>query len=282
MNNKISFVKMQGLGNDFVVIDATQQQLTMTPALAQAMADRHYGIGCDQVLVIEPSQIEAADFNYRIFNSDGMEVGQCGNGARCVARYLYDHGLVRKKTITLATVANKLEATIAGADVIVNMGIPTFIPHEIPFMGQGSVQNYPLKINDAIVLIDALGLGNPHAVLQVAKIEDAPVGSLGPQIEQHPLFPKHTNVEFMQIISPREIKLRVFERGVGETLACGSGACAAVVSGKAKNQLAEKVTVHLPGGELIIDWSGDANPVLMQGPAVEVFSGTWRQSNTPS
>lgn len=259
----LHFTKMQGLGNDFVVINALQNPFNLTPKQIQFISDRHYGIGCDQLLVIAPASQADADFDYRIFNADGSEAEQCGNGARCIARYIHDHALSKKPELSVLTRAGKLQLIIEkDGQITVNMGLPKEI-----------MLNDFLEINNRHIPIAITNLGNPHAVLEVEDILNAPLQTLGAEIERHPRFPQRTNVEFMQIINPNKICLRVFERGAGETLACGSGACAAVVIGRARKKLAEIVTVHLPGGDLKIRWENENSPVWMTGPAEEVFSG---------
>lgn len=271
---KLSFSKMQGIGNDFVVIDATRQPFALSPQQIQRLADRHRGIGFDQLLVIAASSSAQADFDYRIFNADGSEAEQCGNGARCIARYIHEHGLSNKKNLKIKTSKSLMELILEeNGEVTVSMGIPTFVPKEIPFLIDTQAAYYSLPINDKTIQIGAVAIGNPHAVTEVNDIKTALVKNLGPLIESHSLFPNHVNAGFMQIISPQEIYLRVYERGAGETLACGSGACAAVVIGRKWGKLAEKVLVHLPGGDLKISWQGDNHPVWMTGPAEEVFTG---------
>lgn len=271
---------MQGLGNDFVVIDAITQPIAMSVALIQQMADRHFGIGFDQLLLIEPTHNSAADFNYRIFNADGSEVAQCGNGARCVASYLHEQGYATQTEIKLATQNGILIAKIMpDKTVTVNMGIPTFDPAQIPFITETITPRYDLTLENEKIKINAIGLGNPHAVIFVDDVDQAPVTTLGPKIEIHPAFPQRTNVEFCQIINPKQIRLRVFERGVGETLACGSGACAAVVAGIMNQSLDSEVKVDLPGGQLKVQWVGIDTPVWMRGPAEPVYNGQFFLNN---
>jgi diaminopimelate epimerase len=273
---KLPFSKMQGLGNDFVVIDATRTNYSLTKSQIQQMADRHYGIGFDQLLLLEKATRPDVDFTYRIFNADGSEVSQCGNGARCIAHYIKNHSLSMKQHFLLATQAGKLELQIEpNNEVTVNMGIPTFEPEQIPFRVEKMADRYQLPVAGEQITLSTVNVGNPHAVIEVNDVNAAPVQQLGALIEQHPLFPERTNVGFMQILSSKEIRLRVFERGAGETLACGSGACAAVVVGRKLNLLAEKVLVHLPGGDLTICWQGPNKPVWMTGPAEEVFLGEY-------
>ena len=271
----IRFSKMEGLGNDFVVIDGVNQQIRLNSEQIQHIADRHFGIGCDQLLLVEKPDNDSVLFNYRIFNANGGEVEQCGNGARCFARYVYEKGLTQERQIPVPTRAGKLILELQDdGQVTVNMGIPVFEPEKIPFRALQRMDHYPLTVADGAINIGAVALGNPHAVLQVDEIESAPVATLGPLIEAHSDFPKHVNAGFMQVVDQNMIKLRVYERGVGETLACGSGACAAVVVGRQWQLLSENVQVQLPGGTLIISWKGEGQPVMMTGPANTVFEGT--------
>lgn len=269
------FTKMQSLGNDFVIIDATRQPVKLSKQLVTKLADRHLGIGFDQLLVIESSKKKDFDFNYRIFNADGSEVSQCGNGARCVARYIYDKNLSNKKELVFSTLKGKIIVQRDGINQFsVNMGIPDFDPKKIPFKAKRIQNSYELSVKNQKIHIGAVGLGNPHAIIQVKNINNAPVAELGKKIEQHPKFPEHANVSFMQVKNRNKILLRVFERGVGETLACGSAACAAVVYGQSRQKLAQRVKVVLPGGNLEIFWKGNNTPVWMKGPAEFVFNGT--------
>jgi diaminopimelate epimerase len=271
---KLDFSKMHGLGNDFVVIDAIHQAVDLSSAQVRALADRHTGIGCDQLLLVERAQGPAADFRYRIFNSDGGEVGQCGNGARCFMRFVYDRGLTDKRDITVETRSGLLQLTLeADSQVTVDMGEPRLRPADVPFAADAPAHAYSLQVGDRELEVAALSMGNPHCVLLVDDIGQAPVGELGPQIEQHARFPERTNVGFMQIIDPEHIRLRVFERGAGETRACGSGACAAVVAGRLWDQLSPRVQVALRGGDLVVKWAGEGSPVYMTGPATQVFLG---------
>lgn len=272
---KLQFTKMQGIGNDFVVIDAINQSLTMNPALARKIADRRYGIGCDQILLVEHPHSEDAQFRYRILNADGSEVGQCGNGARCFARFVQEKGLTDLTSIPVETIAGKMVLHLQeNGDVTVDMGTPVLTPGDIPFNAPQRQSTYPLKVAGEIHHIGAVSMGNPHAVLTVEDVLTAPVEELGQAIESHEDFPERVNVGFMQIVSPDHIKLRVFERGAGETLACGSGACAAVVSGIVQGVLEEKVRVELPGGQLMVKWAEADAPVMLTGPAETVFEGT--------
>jgi diaminopimelate epimerase len=271
----IRFTKMQGLGNDFVVIDGIRQQLDLTPARIRALADRRFGVGCDQVLVVERPRGDA-DFRYRIFNADGGEVEQCGNGARCFVVFVRDHGLSDRKELRVETAGGIIVPRLeADGQVTVDMGIPRFRPDEIPFTaGEGGVEE-ALDVEGARVSISALSMGNPHAVQAVADVDDAPVTVQGPAIENHPRFPQRVNAGYMQIVDRATIRLRVWERGVGETLACGTGACAAVVVGIRRGLLDSPVRVRTRGGELLIAWAGAGAPVMMTGPATTVFEGEW-------
>ncbi len=270
----IRFTKMHGLGNDFVVIDGISQKFTLTPEQINNLADRHFGIGFDQLLLVEKPASPNADFKYRIFNADGGEVSQCGNGARCFARFVHDKKLTEKTEITVDTNAGQLLLTLDENGLItVNMGIPRHDPKSIPIQAQEESRFYSVEINDSEKAFGAVSMGNPHAVLQVNDIRTAPVAELGAALENHAFFPERANIGFMQIVDRRHIKLRVYERGAAETLACGSGACAAVVIGIEQKLLDHDVSVELPGGKLHIHWSGRGQPVLMTGPAVSVFEG---------
>ncbi|WP_367274153.1 diaminopimelate epimerase [uncultured Thiothrix sp.] len=271
----IRFTKMHGLGNDFAVFDAVTQAVNFDTALVKRLADRHEGIGFDQLLIVESYTGGEADFRYRIFNADGSEVEHCGNGARCFARFVYEQGLTQKTNIPVMTESGRIVLDLtADGQVTVNMGIPRLEPAEIPFIFQQRQMLYTVEIGQDSVQLAAVSMGNPHAVLQVTDTETAPVESLGPILESHPLFPKRVNVGFMQVLDPNHIRLRVFERGAGETRACGTGACAAVVAGRLQGLLAEKVQVELPGGRLQIAWQGEGQPVYMTGPATTVYTGT--------
>jgi diaminopimelate epimerase len=271
---KLEFSKMHGLGNDFVVIDAINQAVELSTAQVRALADRHTGIGCDQLLLVERATGTDADFRYRIFNHDGGEVGQCGNGARCFMRFVHDRGLTDKSDVLVETQSGLLRLTLEpDAQVTVDMGEPRLQPDRIPFVADACAHRYPLLVDDLELQIAAVSMGNPHAVLQVDDIAQAPVERLGPAIERHPRFPERANVGFMQVIDPEHVRLRVFERGAGETQACGSGACAAVVAGRLWDQLAPRVTVTLPGGNLVVKWAGEGSPVYLTGPATQVFAG---------
>lgn len=271
---KLAFTKMHGLGNDFVVIDGTREPVQLSREQIRRIADRHFGVGCDQLLMVEAAQDSKADFRYRIFNSDGGEVEQCGNGARCFARFVRAKGLTDKREITVETVKGLLVLSVADNEsVTVNMGIPRFVPEAIPFDTAQQAPEYTLALDSTHLSIGAVSLGNPHAVTRVDDIDTAPVASLGPRIEHHPAFPERVNAGFMQVISRTEIAVRVYERGAGETLACGSGACAAMVIGRLWGLLEETVHVRLTGGTLIISWQGEGQPVMMTGPAEFVFEG---------
>lgn len=270
----LNFTKMHGLGNDFVVIDAINQSVALTPEQVRALADRHFGIGCDQLLLVEAATTAAADFRYRIFNADGGEVSQCGNGARCFMQFVHEHGLTDKTSVNVETDNGMLQLVReADGQITVNMGTPRFEPSDIPFNAPARATHYTLDAGGSALEIGALSLGNPHAVLRVDNIDTAPVAELGPLIERHDRFPDRVNAGFMQIVDDTTIRLRVYERGAGETLACGSGACAAVVAGRLWGQLNDTVKVVLTGGELVISWAGEGTPVMMTGPATTVFQG---------
>jgi diaminopimelate epimerase len=271
---RLKFTKMQGLGNDFVVIDAIRQKVHLTPEKIRFLADRHFGVGCDQVLLVESAHQAHADFRYRIFNADGSEVAQCGNGARCFARFVRDQGLSAKDEIQVDTDAGRLVLRHSDADQItVNMGVPRHAPAEIPLEAEEERYRYPVEVDGRTWSFGAVSMGNPHAVLLVDDVDSAPVETLGPRLESHPAFPERVNVGFMQVQDAHNVRLRVFERGSGETLACGSGACAAVVVGIEQGLLLSPVKVELPGGNLSIAWQGRGFPVFMTGPAVKVFEG---------
>ncbi|PZU54885.1 MAG: diaminopimelate epimerase [Thauera sp.] len=269
---KLRFSKMHGLGNDFVVIDAIRQRVDLTPDQVRFLADRHFGVGCDQLLVVERAQQPGVDFRYRIFNADGGEVEQCGNGARCFVRFVREQGLTDKREIRVETKSGVITLTAADdINVTVNMGVPVFEPARIPFQSDSDALVQPLDVAGSAVPITAVSMGNPHAVQVVADVDRAPVGQQGPLIESHPRFPARVNAGFMQVVDAHHIRLRVYERGAGETLACGTGACAAVVAGIVRNLLESPVRVSTRGGELNIAWAGEGQPVLMTGPAVTVF-----------
>lgn len=270
----LKFTKMHGLGNDFVVIDAVHQQVSLTPEQIRRIADRHFGVGCDQLLLVEPPLSANADFRYRIFNADGGEVAQCGNGARCFARFVHEHGLCDKEEIRVDTDAGQLLLRReADGNIRVDMGVPRHTPAEIPLRAEREALAYPVTVEGRTWRFGAVSMGNPHAVLVVESLDDAPVGELGPLLERHALFPQRANIGFMQILDRHQVRLRVFERGTGETLACGSGACAAAVVGIEQGVLDDPVRVDLPGGTLHISWQGRGQPVYLRGPAVSVFQG---------
>ncbi|MEE9451754.1 MAG: diaminopimelate epimerase [Gammaproteobacteria bacterium] len=271
----INFTKMHGLGNDFIIIDGVHQTIQLNKKIVQQYADRHLGIGFDQCLLIEKPSQENADFDVRIFNADGSEAEQCGNGIRCVARFIVDKKLSHKKDLQLAIAKNIISTKIETDDTVrVNMGQPQLQPQQIPMVAAQQALSYPIRIENNTINVHAIGMGNPHAVILVDDIQQAPVKTLGATLTQHACFPQGANIGFMQILNPQHIQLRVVERGVGETLACGSGACAAMVAGRLAHDLEEHVTVSLPGGDLKIAWAGHGADVYMTGPAVFVFEGS--------
>jgi len=271
---KIKFSKMHGLGNDFVVLDGVRQSLALTPDQLRLLGDRHFGVGCDQILLVEPAGRADVDFRYRIFNADGGEVEQCGNGARCFVRFVHDQGLSAKREIRVETMKGVIVPRLENdGNITVDMGVPVFAPAQIPFISTSDDLVQSLMVGDDDVAITAVSMGNPHAVQVVADVDGAPVERQGPLIESHPRFPQRVNAGFMQVQDRHAIRLRVFERGAGETLACGTGACAAVVTGIARGLLDSPVRVATRGGELNIAWHGAGTPVLMTGPAVTVFTG---------
>ncbi|HEY6094464.1 MAG TPA: diaminopimelate epimerase [Gallionellaceae bacterium] len=271
---KLKFTKMHGAGNDFVVIDGVHQEIYLTSEQLRLLADRHFGVGCDQILLVEKSHNAEADFRYRIFNADGGEVEQCGNGARCFVRFVHDHKLTGKREIVVETKSGLISPRLEDdGRVTVNMGAPIFEPARIPFESDSEAVTQPLDVNGTVVQISAVSMGNPHAVQVVEDVEHAPVLSMGPLIEHHARFPRRVNVGFMQVVDRGHIKLRVYERGSGETLSCGTGACAAVVSGIRRGLLDNSVQVATRGGVLTIHWAGTSSPVLMTGPALTVFEG---------
>jgi diaminopimelate epimerase len=271
---KLRFTKMQGAGNDFVVIDATKNPVHLSHAQIQHIANRYFGVGCDQLLMVESTDTPDVDFRYRIFNADGGEVEQCGNGARCFVRFVVDKGLTSKRDIRVETASGIITLMLQDdGQVTVNMGAPRFTPAQIPFEAEQQSVSYELPLADETVTISAVSMGNPHAVMLVDNVHTAEVASLGPQIESHMRFPQRVNAGFMQVLNEHEINLRVYERGSGETLACGTGACAAAVSGIQLGSLQSPVKVHTRGGILTIQWAGGDTPVLMTGPADIVFDG---------
>jgi len=272
---RLKFTKMHGLGNDFVVLDATRERIALSEEQLRFIADRHFGIGCDQILQVEPARDAATDFYYRIFNADGGEVEQCGNGARCFVRYVRDKGLTAKTEIRVGTrggvIVPRLEPD---GQVTVDMGVPLFEPREVPFAAATRALTYHLELADTRVELSVLSMGNPHAVQIVLDVDGAPVTLQGAQIESHPRFPQRVNAGYMQIVDRGRIRLRVYERGAGETLACGTGACAAVVAGIMRGVLDRtNVAVETGGGNLLVSWAAEGGPVLMTGPAVTVFDG---------
>ncbi len=270
----IEFTKMHGLGNDFVVIDAINQPIDLSQQEIRFIANRRFGVGCDQLLLVEKPTSELAEFRYRIFNADGGEVEQCGNGARCFARFVVDKGLTYNNEIPVETASGHIVLKLEdNGEVTVNMGVPRFEPSSLPFDAQQQALSYTLETTQGEVEIAAVSMGNPHAVLQVDDIDQAAVEILGPEIESHSRFPQRVNVGFMQIVSADKIRLRVYERGAAETLACGTGACAAVAAGIQQGKLSESVKVGLPGGELVIRWPHPDEPLYMTGPATSVFEG---------
>ena len=280
---RIKFTKMQGAGNDFVVLDGISRHVEVTPQLARRLADRHFGVGCDQILLVEKPQRKDADFRYRIWNGDGGEVEQCGNGARCFVRFVHDKGLTKKSEIRVETLSGVILPRLeADGQVSVDMGAPLFDPERVPFDARGLTpvhggKRWPLEIAGRAVPVAVLSMGNPHAVQTVADLDSAPVASEGPLIERHPRFPQRVNAGYAQILDRGRLRLRVWERGTGETRACGTGACAAVVAGIRDGLLAATVRIATRGGELTIRWAGGENnlncAVWMTGPAVTVFEG---------
>ncbi|UUM30707.1 diaminopimelate epimerase [Vibrio japonicus] len=268
------FSKMHGLGNDFMVVDCITQNIFFSPELIRRLADRHTGVGFDQLLVVEAPYDPETDFHYRIFNADGSEVEQCGNGARCFARFVRMKGLTNKYSISVSTKKGKMILNIEDDDQItVNMGIPEFEPNKIPFKAKQMEKTYILRTEDKTLFCGAVSMGNPHVVTVVDDVATADVDTLGPLLESHERFPERVNAGFMQVLNRNEVNLRVYERGAGETQACGSGACGAVAVGIIQGLLAETVTVNLPGGSLSISWKGPGNPLYMTGPATHVFDG---------
>jgi diaminopimelate epimerase len=271
---RLRFTKMHGLGNDFIVIDAINQRVNLSPEQIQRLSDRRFGIGCDQLLIVEAPKSLDADFYYRIFNYDGSEVENCGNGARCFAKFVRDRQLTGKSTIIVDTVCGRMSLRVKKDNLIsVDMGVPILEPAAIPFRTNQRQTTYPLQLSDRVITISAISMGNPHAVTVVENVATALIASQGAEIESHGDFPNKVNAGFMAIKSRHEIDLRVYERGVGETLACGTGACAAVVAGRQQQKLDANVQVNLPGGILTIEWAGEGHSVMMIGPATSVFHG---------
>ena len=273
---KIKFTKMHALGNDFVVIDATKQSFMLRTSQIQKMANRRLGVGFDQLLVIEHPKNNTVHFHFRIFNADGSEIGQCGNGTRCIAVFIRSRKLSNHNKLLISTINDVLELKIQPDDkVSVKMGIPQFDPRDVPFIAAQTENIYEVKVKDQVVKLGVVNIGNPHAIIPVEYIDTNQASILGACLSTHKRFPEGTNVGFMQVIDPQTIRLRVYERGVGETLACGSGACAAVAVGRRLGLLQERVMVSQPGGSLTIDWQGPQTPVIMTGPATKVFDGEW-------
>lgn len=270
----LRFTKMHGTGNDFVVIDATAARFRPTPDLLRRLTDRRFGVGCDQVLVVEAPSTADVDFDYRIFNADGSEVGQCGNGSRCLARFVAEQGLSDRRRLRVRTRTTVLELqTLDDGQVRVDMGVPRLLPADIPFIAPARETRYTLQLAGQVLSFGAVGMGNPHMVMVVDDVESAPVTSLGPQLEVHAAFPDRVNVGFLEVMSRDAARLRVWERGAGETLACGSGACAAMVVGRLWEQLGEATTMQVRGGTLRLEWRGEGSPVMLTGPAETVFHG---------
>lgn len=272
---KLPFTKMHGLGNDFVVFDFTQRSVPISSVQAAKIANRNFGVGCDQILIIEQSDRPDVDFKYRILNSDGSEVGQCGNGSRCFALYVHEHKLSNKNPITVETITGNmvLDLDTNNNQVTVEMPVPIFDPTGIPLDFEQRQSTYHLTIGEQSIEFSSLSVGNPHAVIQVNDTETTAVELLGPQLESHTVFPERANIGFMQVINRQEFSLRVYERGAGETIACGSGACAAAVAGILLDELDSSITAHLRGGDLKISWAGEGHPIIMTGPAETVFDG---------
>ncbi|EHU5193828.1 diaminopimelate epimerase [Vibrio parahaemolyticus] len=268
------FSKMHGLGNDFMVVDCITQNVFFSQDLIRRLADRHTGVGFDQLLVVEAPYDPETDFHYRIFNADGSEVEQCGNGARCFARFVRLKGLTNKYSISVSTKKGKMILDVEDdGEVTVNMGVPEFEPNKIPFKAKQKEKTYIMRAGDKTLFCGAVSMGNPHVVTVVDDVDTADVDTLGPLLESHDRFPERVNAGFMQVVSRDHIRLRVYERGAGETQACGSGACGAVAVGILQGLLDESVKVSLPGGELHISWQGPGKPLFMTGPATHVFDG---------
>ena len=273
----LRFTKMHGLGNDFMVLDLISQHAHIQPKHAKQWGDRHTGVGFDQLLIVEPPSNPDVDFRYRIFNCDGTEVEQCGNGARCFARYVLDKRLTVKRQLRVETKGGIIELDIrSDGQVGVNMGPPRLLPAEIPFVADAQALSYTVEVDGQQVALAAVSMGNPHAVLRVDSVDSAPVHSLGPKLEHHSRFPNRVNVGFIQVVDRQHAKLRVWERGAGETLACGTGACAAAVAAISQGWMDSPVQIELPGGRLSIEWAGPGQPVMMTGPAMRVYEGQVR------
>ncbi len=270
----IAFTKMHGLGNDFVVIDATQTPFALSAAQIQQLANRRLGVGFDQMLVLEKPKKNQCDFHLRIFNADGSEVGQCGNGARCIAQFIHANQLSPKTTLSVSTITEQLSLTLrSDGEVSVQMGVPQFAPRAVPFIADKEQLLYQVEASGNKVELSVVNVGNPHAVIRVEQIDCAMVANLGAELSKHPRFPQAVNVGFMQVLDPQHVRLQVYERGTGETLACGSGACAAMAIGRRNGWLNERVSVNQPGGNLQIDWAGPTQQIIMTGPAARVFCG---------
>ena len=278
---KLRFTKMHGAGNDFVVIDATREPFRPTAALLAHLGDRRFGVGCDQVLVVDPPASADIDFNYHIYNSDGSESGQCLNGARCFARYVREQGLSSKDSIRIRSGSSTMELhLLPDGQVRINAGAPVLEPARIPFHASVRAASYPMKLDDgSLIEIGAVGMGNPHAVMRVDDVRNTPVEKIGQALQRHEAWPESVNAGFMQVNDETHVTLRVYERGAGETLACGSGACAAVVAGRIWSELAERVHVTVRGGELLVEWGGEGQPVWLTGPATTVFQGELEWQN---
>lgn len=271
---RLRFTKMHGLGNDFVMLDGVSQKLSLSPVKIQKLANRNFGIGCDQLLIVEAPRSPTADFRYRIFNASGEEVENCGNGARCFAIFVQQRGLCSKNTIVVETKVGRMTLHVRPDNqVTVDMGVPVLEPDDVPFLATERALTYALPISTGHLEISAVSMGNPHSVALVKNLEEYPVLAIGAEVESNPLFPNKVNAGFMEIVSRKQAKLRVFERGVGETLACGTGACAAMVAGRIQGLLDSKVEISLPGGSLELEWQDENSSVMMTGPATTVFSG---------
>jgi diaminopimelate epimerase len=281
MNHILQFTKMQGLGNDFIVLNNLTQKINLSKDQIRLIADRHFGIGCDQILILDPPPQDNVDFGYRIYNADGSMSGQCGNGARCLARFIHDQQLSTKTSLKVATPTAIMELQLLpGANVRVNMGVPKFAPETLPMLlPPQPLYEYQLAINGELIHFNALSMGNPHIVIRTENVAHKVIDKLGAAFNAHPQFPEGVNVGFMQIVDRTHIKLRVFERGCGETLACGSGACAALVAARLHDWVEPSAEIALPGGSLIIEWKGENHPVLMTGEATTVFTGEYLFKN---
>lgn len=285
---RLEFTKMHGLGNDFVVIDLVSQSAELTVEQIRRWGDRHFGVGFDQLLLVEPPDRPDIDFRYRIFNADGSEVAQCGNGARCFARFVHDRKLTTKKVLRVSTASGVIELRITDDGwVTVNMGAPRFLPAEIPFQvdathADATALDYEVDVEGNRVTLSVANMGNPHAVIRVESAETAPVGTIGALLERHARFPERVNVGFLQVLEKNKARLRVFERGTGETLACGTGACAAAVTGIRQGWLSSPVRIQQAGGDLEITWEGEGSPVIMRGPTARVFQGFLEINEKPA